>query len=193
MTNPKTSLKLSLFSGFHDLDLDARFQLAFETAWANSSSGLETTLEISNHPIWEPGCRSDHPQAADQFRIFLGFSAGVVRAAIAAQIAKLRGEKVIGLIAIDGWGVPLVDPTLPTYRWSHDLFTHTTSTVLGGQSLFFADPPVLHLKMWSDPDRVQGWYRSFQQSDHWTGSMTAIEAQVLTIQSLISAALNKLD
>lgn len=89
--------------------------------------------------------------------LFIGFSAGVVGAVGAASLWQSLGGSVTALIALDGWGVPLVD-RYPAYRVSHDSFTHWSSSVLGGGACsFWADPPVAHLELWRSPDRVEGW------------------------------------
>ncbi|MGK7958101.1 MAG: hypothetical protein AB4063_23030 [Crocosphaera sp.] len=89
--------------------------------------------------------------------MFIGFSAGVVAAITAAWQWQQEGGIVQGLIAFDGWGVPLWGD-FPIYRISHDQFTHYTSAILGtGNLSFYADPAVDHLDLWRSPDRVQGW------------------------------------
>jgi hypothetical protein len=86
----------------------------------------------------------------------IAFSAGVVGAIAAALTHHQYLERSIrAIIALDGWGVPLVAP-FPTYRLSHDAFTHWTSIGYGQQN-FYADPPAPHLDLWRSPDRVTGW------------------------------------
>ena len=114
--------------------------------------------------------------------LFIGFSAGVVGTAGAAlrwQMQSVGGVK--GLIAIDGWGVPL-GGNFPIHRISHDYFTHWSSALLGGsahreeprsplkvfpscQSLtprgggdsFYAEPGVEHQELWRSPHLAWGW------------------------------------
>lgn len=87
----------------------------------------------------------------------IGFSAGVVNAIALAYYWQAQGVKIRALMALDGWGVPLIG-NFPIYRLSHDYFTHWSSCLLGsGQENFYADPPVDHLSLWSSPDRVTGW------------------------------------
>ncbi len=93
----------------------------------------------------------------DQSIIFLSFSAGVVAAMGAALLWQRIGGQVRGLIAFDGWGVPLFGD-FPIHRFSHDQFTHWSSALLGrGQASFYADPPVEHLDLWREIDHVTGW------------------------------------
>ena len=98
----------------------------------------------------------------------IGFSGGVVGIAGALLLWQQQGGRVQQLIAIDGWGMPLMG--LPVCRLSHDYFTHWSSLPLGaGKINFYADPPVEHLQMWGDPDRVRGqitesWQRQNGQS-----------------------------
>lgn len=89
--------------------------------------------------------------------LFIAFSAGVVGAIGAARLWQRQGGKVQGLVAIDGWGVPLFG-NFPIHRMSHDFFTHWSSALLGeGLKSFYADPPVEHLTLWHSPDQVQGY------------------------------------
>ena len=99
--------------------------------------------------------QSQIPAAANLF--FLAFSAGCVGAVGAARHWYALGGSVGALFAVDGWGVVLAEP-FPVYRLSHDLFTHQTSRLLGGQPIsFYADPPVPHLDIWRSPGQVPGW------------------------------------
>lgn len=89
--------------------------------------------------------------------LFIGFSAGVIGAMSAAWGWQLGGGQVKAVIAIDGWGVPLVG-NFPIHRLSHDYFTHTTSIISNCQGdSFYADPSVAHLQMWRSPSTVTGW------------------------------------
>ncbi len=92
--------------------------------------------------------------------LFIGFSAGVIGALGAAYGWELRGGKVKALIALDGWGVPLMG-NFPIHRLSHDYFTHVTSINMNRQDdSFYADPGVTHLQMWRSPSTVKGWATS---------------------------------
>ncbi|MEL4895191.1 hypothetical protein [Crocosphaera sp. Alani8] len=96
-------------------------------------------------------------QKKTQKLMFIAFSAGVVAAVTAAWQWQLQGGKIKGLIAFDGWGVPLLG-NFPIYRISHDEFTHYSSAILGkGDLSFYADPAVDHLGLWRSPDQVKGW------------------------------------
>ncbi len=90
--------------------------------------------------------------------LLIGFSAGVVGAIAAAWAWQLKGGVIRTFVALDGWGVPL-SGSFAIYRLSHDEFTHWSSQPLGmGQSPFYADPGVEHLKLWQSPDLVWGWW-----------------------------------
>ena len=90
--------------------------------------------------------------------VFIGFSAGVVGAVSAAAIWQQLGGTVKALIAIDGWGVPLLG-NFPVHRLSHDAFTHWSSALLGaGEDSFYADPGVSHLEFWRSPQSACGWW-----------------------------------
>lgn len=89
--------------------------------------------------------------------LLIGFSAGVVGAITAAHLWRSLGGRIVALIAIDGWGVPLFAP-FPIHRISHDSFTHWSSSILGtGQAGFYADPAVTHLDLWRSPQTAMGW------------------------------------
>ncbi|MGL5832324.1 MAG: hypothetical protein ACRC1Z_03725 [Waterburya sp.] len=88
---------------------------------------------------------------------FIAFSAGVVGGFGAAIAWQLKGGRVDRLIAIDGWGMPLV-ANFPIFRVSHDYFTHWSSGMLGsGSAGFYADPGVEHLELWRSPSTSCGW------------------------------------
>lgn len=107
--------------------------------------------------------RTDRVPSGTQL-IFLAFSAGCVGAATTARHWHLGGGTVKALFAVDGWGVPLVEP-YPVYRLSHDHFTHQTSRLLGSQQIdFYADPSVPHHDLWHHPDRVMGWQVTAQNT-----------------------------
>ena len=92
--------------------------------------------------------------------LFISFSAGVLGALGAAWGWQLLGGKVKAVIAIDGWGVPLMG-NFPIHRLSHDYFTHQTSIVVNRpEDSFYADPGVTHLQMWRSPSTVKGWATS---------------------------------
>ena len=88
----------------------------------------------------------------------IGFSAGVVGLAGGLALWQQGNTpcRVSRLIAVDGWGVPLVG--MPVTRFSHDRFTHLTSLPLGaGEVNFVAEPPVDHLTLWGQPESVSGF------------------------------------
>jgi hypothetical protein len=88
--------------------------------------------------------------------LLLAFSAGVVGAIATAKKLE-KSQQIKGLIALDGWGVPLMS-NVPLYRLSHDYFTYWSSNLLGaGEQNFYADPPVSHLDLWQFPHLAQGW------------------------------------
>jgi len=90
--------------------------------------------------------------------ILICFSAGVVGGAGAAWAWQQLGGKIRALLAFDGWGVPLYN-SFPIHRFSHDYFTHWSSSLLGaGNDSFYADPSIEHLELWRSPQSVQGWW-----------------------------------
>jgi hypothetical protein len=88
---------------------------------------------------------------------FISFSAGVVGAIATAHLWQAAGGTIAGLIALDGWGVPLLG-NFPIHRLSHDSFTHWSSALLGaGGDSFYAEPAVPHLDLWRSPHMARGW------------------------------------
>lgn len=107
--------------------------------------------------------RLGNPQRRSPPVVFIGFSAGVVGAILSARVWQSLGGKVLALIAIDGWGVPLFG-NFPLHRLSHDYFTHWSSTMLGsGHHNFYAEPAVDHLYLWRSPQNVSGCYAEDSQ------------------------------
>jgi hypothetical protein len=103
---------------------------------------------------------------------FIGFSAGVVGAMGAAWLWQQQGGHVQGLIALDGWGMPILGH-FPVYRMSHNYFTHWSSALLGnGIESFWADPTVEHLELWRSPDTVKGWWLSSTPAGKYTALPT---------------------
>jgi hypothetical protein len=111
----------------------------------------------------------------------IAFSAGVVGAIGAARLWQKQGGSISGLIALDGWGVP-IGGEFPIYRVSHDRFTHWSSGWLGaGLDSFYADPAVAHLDLWRSPQTVYG---------QWT-SPTHNSPQPVALTTFITALLQK--
>jgi len=102
--------------------------------------------------------KKDDPDELGQVPLVLiGFSAGVVGAIAAAHLWQVQGGRVAALIAVDGWGVPLVG-NFPMHRVSHDPFTHWSSAWGGGgEDSFYADPGVPHLDLWRSPQTAYGF------------------------------------
>ncbi|MBE9069538.1 hypothetical protein IQ260_23105 [Leptolyngbya cf. ectocarpi LEGE 11479] len=111
------------------------------------------------------------PQLAAELQI-VAFSAGVV----AAYPLLLTWQAMGGqgrMIAVDGWGMPLVGD-LAIYRVSHDGWTHRTTyfpSPVQSKGYFYAHPAVDHLSIWQSPQLSQG----MGAIDTKVGSMTALE------------------
>ncbi|MEM7725486.1 MAG: hypothetical protein AAF208_03835 [Cyanobacteria bacterium P01_A01_bin.45] len=102
--------------------------------------------------------------------VFISFSAGVVGAIGASHLWQSQGGNVKALIAIDGWGVPLLG-SFPIHRMSHDYFTHWSSLLLGGgKNNFYAQPSVSHLELWRSPDLVKGLWVDLDTHSEYTSS-----------------------
>lgn len=97
--------------------------------------------------------------------VIVAFSAGVVGALGLSWL----WPGFLGLIAVDGWCVPLgaldlLPQTRRVARLSHDLETHWNGMLLGGgERQFYADPFVSHLQIWDQPQTVWGWTRQCSQ------------------------------
>ena len=105
------------------------------------------------------GCNSKTPWTpCESVPILISFSAGVVGAMQAAWAWQRLGGQIAAILAIDGWGVPLVS-SIPCYRLSHDLFTHWSSALLGaGHDSFYASPAISHADLWKMPQQVEGFW-----------------------------------
>lgn len=102
--------------------------------------------------------------------VLICFSAGVVGGAGAAWAWQQLGGKIRALLAFDGWGVPLYN-SFPIHRFSHDYFTHWSSSFLGaGNDSFYADPSIEHLELWRSPHTVQGWWVRPNQNQRTTAA-----------------------
>lgn len=115
----------------------------------------------------------------------IGFSAGVVGAIAAAHLWRGQGGTVQGLLALDGWGVPL-GGDFPINRLSHDAFTGATSNLLGaGQDSFYADPAVEHLTLWRSPQQVEGWALHHPMGWPWVSQRTRTTAATFMATRLL--------
>ena len=141
-----------IFGGVHDPGLTQ----IFVTSVADQLPVLAEAQRY--HFGWHPSelWPSESPVQALPVGV-IAFSAGVVAAGALLQSWQQAGGRVAGLLALDGWGVPLWG-NYPIFRLSHDRFTHRSSMLLGGGPLnFYADPAVPHLTLWRDPQSVVGW------------------------------------
>lgn len=163
--------------GFHDCCLTAEFVAALGIDWGDNDLLVFPAAQSSPVSAMALGqfLRANicHPVGVPL--VFIGFSAGVVAAMVMAGRWQQWGGQVRGLIAVDGWGVPL-GGNFPIYRISHDRFTHWSSGLLGGGcGGFYAYPPVSHLHLWRSPQHTWGWwlepgYRGLQTASPRTAS-----------------------
>lgn len=163
-------MQLLICPGYHSPDLTYAF--------------LQSLLgELTPERLWilpvgvSPGAipwlltSSQRPQL-DRLLQIVAFSAGVVAAyplALAWQAMGGRGR----MVAVDGWGMPLVGD-LAIYRMSHDRWTHRTTyfpTPVESKGYFYAHPAVDHLSIWQSPQLSKGIGAIGNQ----IGSMTALE------------------
>ena len=163
--NDQTNRRLTvlLCPGFHDEALTAGF--------VRSLPAFVTAHTVTAFPA-NPFSTFEHLKYTFQQQpvVAIGFSAGVVGLAGALTIWQQQGGRIAKLIAIDGWGVPIVG--IPASRMSHDLLTHWSSLPLDIATEktdvnFYADPGVDHLMMWGAPEQVIGWQVNGWQVDGW--------------------------
>jgi hypothetical protein len=146
--------------GIHDPKLTDRFLQALQKQ--SLDLGTPLIFPTQNYPAFSAlhilqFLRQELQETSDRSLLLVSFSAGVVGAIGAAWAWQQSGGKVLAVIALDGWGVPLFG-SFPIHRLSHDEFTHWSSALLGsGEDSFYADPPVAHLDLWRSPDLVRGW------------------------------------
>ena len=177
--------------GFHDARLTEQWvrslppfaqPYVIEAFPANPLAVFDELAQIFGSPV------ANQPDPAQPL-VAVGFSAGVVGLAGALTLWQQQGGQVAKLFALDGWGVPLVG--LPVCRLSHDSFTHWSTLPLGaGEVNFYADPPVEHLQLWSEPEHVHGW-----QVAGWQGEaavpMTAADFLVRSLRIEWSKQVNQ--
>lgn len=160
-------MSIFICPGFHLPQLTQSFLQ--ELSLSNSNSTLSVNARIFNaesytalsaiHILQDLTKAYGQPCQASPV-LFVSFSAGVLGALGAAWGWELLGGKVKAVIAIDGWGVPLMG-NFPIHRLSHDYFTHQTSIVINRpEDSFYADPEATHLQMWRSPSTVTGWATS---------------------------------
>jgi hypothetical protein len=146
--------------GIHDSALTDSFLQALEQQQVNRNNFLvcPTAAPLAVSALHLLHFLQQQLKPTSQSLVFISFSAGVVGAMGAAWMWQQWGGKVRALIALDGWGVPLIG-NFPLHRLSHDHFTHWSSALLGGgPESFYADPPVEHLDLWRSPHRATGWF-----------------------------------
>ncbi|MGH7998281.1 MAG: hypothetical protein ACREPR_02310, partial [Brasilonema sp.] len=121
--------------GIHDSRLTDRFVQALEQQSCRLGDYL--VVPTDNYPVFSAlhllqflQQRFALKDSRSRSLIFISFSAGVV-GAIGAALAWQQWEgHVRALVALDGWGVPLLG-NFPIHRLSHDHFTHWSSALLG--------------------------------------------------------------
>ncbi len=159
-------LPVVIVGGFHDEALTAQFARSlpsFVHSYIADSAEVSPVDPLAVHH-WLSETLKKSSIASSIPVVGIGFSAGVVGLAGALAIWNQQGD-VARLIAVDGWGVPVVG--LPVCRMSHDRFTHLSTLPLdifsdAGKVNFYADPSVEHLSLWGEPEAAQGW-----QVDRW--------------------------
>lgn len=157
-------MRLIICPGVHDPAVTAEFLAALDFAqlglsgWTVPTDHLPPYSGLHILQFVQDQFAMSVPDGDQQSPLlWIGFSAGVVGAIAAAHLWQHQGGQVVAVIALDGWGMPLVGD-FPIHRVSHDFFTHCTSVGFGpaGDS-FYADPGVPHLDLWRSPHAARGW------------------------------------
>ncbi len=171
-------LPVMVCPGFHDARLTAQWARSLppfvrpyviKAFPANPLAVFDEIVQTIGSPTADP---PHHQFSQAQPIVAVGFSAGVVGLAGALALWQQQGGRVAKLFALDGWGVPIVG--LPVCRLSHDSFTHWSTLPLGaGEVNFYAEPPVEHLQLWGEPERVNGWQVAGWQGEAARVPMTA--------------------
>lgn len=170
--------------GFHPPALTRSFLAALmhdrPVSWAWSTCGVMPSYlppyspyhvlqSLEQHLSHFQAFSPDSPESPDSPAIvWIGFSAGVVGALGAAQEWQARGRTVLGLIAVDSWGLPL-RADFPIYSLSRDWAKPTNNSLaewitryfMPDLPHFYAEPPVDHLFLWGSPHQVQGWSQDY--------------------------------
>lgn len=185
--------------GFHPPALTRSFLAALmhdrPASWAGSTCGVmpshlppyspyHVLQSLEQHLSHLQLVSSDPPAI-----VWIGFSAGVVGALGAAQHWQAQGHTVLGLIAVDSWGLPL-RADFPIYSLSrdgakptnHSLADWITRYFMPDLPHFYAEPPVDHLFLWGSPDQVQGWSQDYSGLRHRT---TAIRFILDCLEALV--------
>ncbi|MEM9264838.1 MAG: hypothetical protein AAGA46_04885 [Cyanobacteria bacterium P01_F01_bin.13] len=148
-------MQLLICPGYHSSDLTHAF--------------LQSLLKVITPdclwvlPLWaSPGAlpwlltSQQAPQQNRPLQI-IAFSAGVV--AMYPLVLAWHGMGGTSrVIAVDGWGMPLLGD-LEIYRMSHDRWTHDTTyfpSVAESRGYFYANPAVEHLTLWQSPHLTWG-------------------------------------
>jgi hypothetical protein len=171
-----TFTKLYICPGIHQPSLTQSFLNGLRQTWGSAwSDRLILGVLPATVPPYAPRLVLDHFEACLGNRaqglgsrgegvgnrgdglVWIGFSAGVVGALLAARQWHRQGHPVQALIAVDGWGVPLW-ADFPVYSLSPDRLAYETTRGLRSKhSHFYADPPVSHLALWEQPQKAIGW------------------------------------
>ena len=150
-------MSIIICPGIHDLELTHSFVRDLQNQIESNYFILPTAEFAPYSAIAIARWLDSQPLAKTEPLSFIAFSAGVVGSIGAAIWWQLQGGLVKGLVAFDGWGMPLAG-NFPIYRVSHDYFTHWSSSLLGaGTQGFYADPKIEHLDLWRSPADVYGW------------------------------------
>jgi hypothetical protein len=168
-------MQILICPGIHPPRLTEQFLQGL--GWANQADRLASLycFPSADEPVYSPWhvYQFLHARGVDQTQplLLIGFSAGVVGAIGAARLWQQQGGQVKALIALDGWGVPLVG-NFALHRISHDWFTHWNFGWPQPDS-FYADPSVDHLTLWQSPETVIGWHIQTSGSEQKTQQTVA--------------------
>ena len=183
-----TQLPVVVCPGFHNAKLTQSWVRSLPTfiepiVLETSPISVQAVYQALTETFGEPS------DGAEKLPVVaVGFSAGVVGLVGAIAQWQQRGGTCAQLIAIDGWGVPILG--MPVTRISHDRFTHVTTLPLGaGETNFYATPNVSHLHLWEAPESVSGIAVSGWQLDSGV-AMTAADYVRRSLRKQWNSAFN---
>lgn len=167
-------MQLLLCPGYHSSDLTHSFLQSLLAAMTPDRLWVLPIWTASRNLPWLLTAK-DAPQKEQTLNI-IAFSAGVVAAYPLVMAWQSMGG-TSRLIAIDGWGMPLMGD-LSIYRMSHDRWTHRTTyfpSASESKGYFYSCPGVEHLALWQSPHRAVGM-----------GSIGTVERPMTALEFLCS-------
>jgi len=175
------SLNLLICAGIHPFTWTNDFLINFTNSGANFPIENLSVYPTDLYPAYDGRriyqfIQESYSQSNISYPlIIIAFSAGVVGALIASRLWQRQGGKISALVAVDGWGVPLI-ADFPIYTLSHDYFTDLTLIRFNSQvESFYAYPSVSHEYIWRSPLQTRGWWQKPYGTKQTSNAMAIIK------------------